>query len=163
VDLDIFQKWQVVLAGDLHSYENCQRNILYPGSPVTTSFHRSRVDTGVIVLDTVSLDHKWHTLELPQLIRKTVGVHDPKPPTDYDHTIYQVEGDMQELGELEDNELIDRKVMRRETDVALMLDKDMDLSQEVSEYLQYILALPQDTIDKALKELQNYANKIEQV
>jgi iron-sulfur cluster repair protein YtfE (RIC family) len=44
-----------------------------------------------------------------------------------------------------------------------MLDKDMDLSQEVSEYLQYILALPQDTIDKALKELQNYANKIEQV
>lgn len=163
VDLDIFQKWQVVLAGDLHSYENCQRNILYPGSPVTTSFHRSRVDTGVIVLDTVSLDHKWHTLELPQLIRKTVGVHDPKPSTDYDHTIYQVEGDMQELGELEDNELIDRKVMRRETDVALMLDKDMDLSQEVSEYLQYILALPQDTIDKALKELQNYANKIEQV
>jgi hypothetical protein len=102
-------------------------------------------------------------LELPQLIRKTVGVHDPKPSTDYDHTIYQVEGDMQELGELEDNELIDRKVMRRETDVALMLDKDMDLSQEVSEYLQYILALPQDTIDKALKELQNYANKIEQV
>ena len=40
VDLNIFNGWDVVLAGDLHSYENCQRNILYPGSPVTTSFHR---------------------------------------------------------------------------------------------------------------------------
>ena len=162
VDLNIFQDWDIVLAGDLHSYENCQLNILYPGSPVTTSFHRHRVDTGVIILDTTTLAHRWHKLELPQLIRKTVGVHDPKPPTDYDHTIYQVEGDMQELGELEDSELIDRKVIKREVDVALMLDSDMTLSQEVSEYLQYILALPPETIDKALKELQNYADKIEQ-
>lgn len=162
VDLNIFQDWNIVLAGDLHSYDNCQLNILYPGSPVTTSFHRSRVDTGVIVLDTVSLEHQWQKLELPQLIRKTVAVTDPKPATSYDHTIYQVEGDMQELGELEDSELIDRKVIKREVDVALMLDSDMSLSQEVSEYLQYILALPPETIDKALKELQNYADKIEQ-
>ena len=162
VDLNIFQNWNIVLAGDLHSYENCQKNILYPGSPVTTSFHRSKVDTGVIILDSDTLEHKWQKLELPQLIRKTVAVSDPKPATDYDHTIYQVEGDMQELGELEDNELIDRKVIKRETDVALMLDQEMSLSEEVGEYLRYILALPEDTVNKVLKELQNYADKIEQ-
>ena len=161
VNLDIFSRWQTVLAGDLHSYENCQRNILYPGSPVTTSFHRNRVDTGVIIFDTVTMEHEWRKLNMPQLIRKTVGVSDPKPPTDFDHTIYQVEGDMQELGELEDSELIDRKVIKRETDVTLILDGEMSLDEEVSEYLRFILQLPETTIEAALKELQNHVDKIE--
>ena len=161
VNLEIFKDWDVVLAGDLHSYENCQLNILYPGSPVTTSFHRQPVDTGVILLDSETLEHKWLKLELPQLIRKTVGVDDPKPSTDYHHTIYQVEGDMQELGQLEDSELIDRKVIKRTTDVELMLSNDMTLIQEVKEYLQYILNLPEDVIERATTELQNHLEKIE--
>jgi DNA repair exonuclease SbcCD nuclease subunit len=161
LDLELFSRWKVVLAGDLHSYENSQKNILYPGSPVTTSFHRHNVDTGVVILDTSSLEHEWRKLQLPQLIRKTVAVHDPKPPTDYDHTIYQVEGDMQELGELEDSELIDRKVIKRDTDSALILDKEMSMSEEIREYLAYILELPEDTIENVLKEFQNHADKIE--
>ena len=161
IDLELFARWKVVLAGDLHSYENSQKNIIYPGSPVTTSFHRHNVDTGVVILDTESLTHEWRKLQLPQLIRKTVAVHDPKPPTDYDHTIYQVEGDMQELGELEDSELIDRKVIKRDTDSALILDKEMSMSEEIREYLAYILELPEDTIEDVLKEFQNYADKIE--
>jgi DNA repair exonuclease SbcCD nuclease subunit len=161
IDLELLARWDLVLAGDLHSYENCQKNILYPGSPVTTSFHRHAVDTGVIILDTKALTHEWRKLQLPQLIRKTVAVHDPKPPTDYDHTIYQVEGDMQELGELEDSELIDRKVIKRDTDSALILDKEMSMSEEIREYLAYILDLPETTIENVLKEFQNYADKIE--
>lgn len=161
VNLDIFNKWNIVLAGDLHSYENSQRNILYPGSPVATTFHREAVSTGIILLDDETLEHSWLKLEVPQLIRKTVGVNDPKPSTPYHHTIYQVEGDMQELGNLEDSDLIDRKVLKRETDTALLLDKDMSLNEEVSEYLRYILKLPDSTIDQALQELQNYADKFE--
>jgi hypothetical protein len=107
------------------------------------------------------LDHVWLKFSLPQLIRKTVGVADPKPATDYDHTIYQVEGDMQELGELEDSDLIDKKVIKRETDSALMLDPEMSLTEEVKEYLTYILELPDETVESVLKELQNYAEKIE--
>ena len=162
MDLSLFDRWKLVLAGDLHSYENCQKNILYPGSPVTTSFHRNNVDTGVIVLDTISLEHEWRKLKLPQLIRKTVNVNDPKPATDYDHTIYQVEGDMQELGELEDSDLIDRKVIKRDTDSALILDPEMSMAEEVKEYLTYILELPETTIENVLKEFQNYAEKINQ-
>jgi DNA repair exonuclease SbcCD nuclease subunit len=161
MDLELFASYDVVLAGDLHSYENSQKNILYPGSPVTTSFHRHNVDTGVILLDTNTLEHEWRKLQLPQLIRRTVAVHDPKPPTDYDHTIYQVEGDMQELGELEDSELIDRKVIKRDSDSALILDKEMSISEEIREYLAYILELPDATIENVLKEFQNYADKIE--
>ncbi len=161
VNLDIFKDWNIVLAGDLHSYENSQKNILYPGSPVTTSFHRELVDTGVLLLDTETLTHQWIRLELPQLIRKTVSASDPKPPTEYHHTIYQVEGDLQELGELEDSDLIDKKVIKRSTDVQLMLDNDMTLVEEVKEYLQYILELPRETIDKAILEIQNNLDKIE--
>jgi DNA repair exonuclease SbcCD nuclease subunit len=161
VDLELFKRWDVVLAGDLHSYENSQLNILYPGSPYTTSFHRQQVDTGAIILDADTLTHVWLKFSLPQLIRKTVGVADPKPATDYDHTIYQVEGDMHELGELEDSDLIDRKVIKRDTDSALMLDPEMSLTEEVKEYLTYILELPDQTVEAVLKEMQNYAEKIE--
>lgn len=162
VDLSIFDRWQTVLAGDLHSYENSQRNILYPGSPVTTSFHRSTVDTGSILFNTKDHTHVWLKLELPQLIRKTVGVHDPKPQTPYHHTIYEIEGDMQELAELENSDLIDKKVIKRATESALILDPNMSLSEEVSEYLTFILKLPPETVESVLKEMQNYADKFEQ-
>ena len=119
VDLEIFNRWGVVLAGDLHSYENSQRNILYPGSPYTTSFHRSRVDTGAILLDADSLEHTWLKFNLPQLIKRTITVDETPVPTDFDHTIYEVQGDMQELGDLADSELIASKVIRRDTDSAL--------------------------------------------
>lgn len=161
VNLDIFDRWKVVLAGDLHSYENCQRNILYPGSPVTTSFHRNSVDTGVIVLDTDTLEHEFIKLKLPQLLRKTVGVNDPKLPTDFDHTIYEVEGSLDELSTLEDSELIDKKVTKRDTDVALILDNSMSLTQEVREYLEFIMQLPEATIEKVLKVFHDYESKIE--
>ena len=159
VDLDIFNRWQVVLAGDLHSYENSQRNILYPGSPYTTSFHRSRVDTGAILLDADSLEHTWLKFNLPQLIKRTIAADETPVATDFDHTIYEVQGDMQELGDLADSELIASKVLKRDTDSALMLDAEMTLDAEVREYVTYILELPEPTVDKVLKEMQNHAEK----
>ncbi len=159
VDLDIFNRWKVVLAGDLHSYDNCQRNILYPGSPATTSFHRNRVDTGVIILDSSTLEHTWHKLELPQLIRKTIKVGEEMPATDYDHTIYEIEGDMSELGTMQDSELIDKKIVKRDTDTALILDPELSIEEEVAEYLRYVLQLNDQAIDKVLEELNNYADK----
>ena len=163
VDLDIFNRWDIVLAGDLHSYENSQRNILYPGSPYTTSFHRSPVDTGAIILDATTLTHEWRQFKLPQLLKRTVSAQEAATSataTDFDHTIYEVQGDMQELGELEDSELIASKVIKRDTDSALMLDPEMTLDAEVKEYLTYILELPEPTIDKVLQEMQNHADKL---
>lgn len=162
VDLNIFSRWDKVLAGDLHSYENSQLNILYPGSPYTTSFHRNPVDTGAILLDTDTMDHEWLKFTLPQLIKRTITAEEAQSaqPTDFDHTIYEVQGDMQELGSLEDSELIASKVIRRETDSALLLEPDMTLDQEVKEYLTYILELPELTVDKVLQEMQNHVEKL---
>jgi DNA repair exonuclease SbcCD nuclease subunit len=163
VDLDIFKQWDIVLAGDLHSYENSQRNILYPGSPYTTSFHRSPVATGAIILDTDTLSHEWRQFALPQLLKKTITAEEAATSanaTEFDHTIYEVQGDMQELGDLQDSELIASKVIKRDTDSALMLDPEMSLDQEVKEYLTYILELPEPTVDKVLQEMQNHADKL---
>ncbi len=160
VNLEIFDQWDMVLAGDLHSYDNCQRNILYPGSPVTTSFHRNLVDTGLIVVDTDTFSHVWKKIEVPQLIRKTVKAGEPMVATDYHHTVYEVEGDMSELSGVEDNELIDKKIVKRETDTALILAPELTLSEEVSEYLRYVLNLNEDAIEKALKELKDNEHKL---
>ena len=160
MDLDLFNRWDVVLAGDLHSYENSQRNILYPGSPCTTSFHRNVVDTGVIILDSETLTHSWVKLQLPQLIRKTIQAGDDMPATDYHHTIYEIEGDMAELGALADSSLIDKKVVKRETDTALILDPKMTIQEEVREYLSYILQLSDNTVEDVLHVLNNNMNKI---
>lgn len=156
VPLELFDRWKVVLAGDLHSYENSQRHIIYPGSPITTSFHRNRVDTGVILFDTDTLVHRWVKLDLPQLIRKTIKAGEPMPPGERDHVIYEVEGDMSELADMENSELVDKKVVKRESDTALILDPNMTISEEISEYLRYILNLNEDSIKAVLKELNHY-------
>jgi DNA repair exonuclease SbcCD nuclease subunit len=161
VPIERFQQWRAVLAGDLHSYENCQANILYPGSPATTSFHRGVVDTGVIIFDLDTLEHVWHKLNLPQLIRRTILAGEPAPQTPYHHTIYEVEGDLSQLSQLQDSELIDRKVVKRNSDTALMLDSEMTLAEEVREYLLYILQLPEETANKALMLLNSLEHKLQ--
>lgn len=152
VDLGLFDRWDIVLAGDLHSYDNSQRNILYPGSPITTSFHRNIVETGVIILDTNTLEHTWHKLDMPQLIRKTIKAGEPMPKTEYHHTIYEVEGDMTELSSMENSELLDKKLVKKETDTSLILTKDMSIRDEVEEYLRYILQINDNSVIEILKE-----------
>lgn len=155
VDLDMFNSWDIVFAGDLHSHSNCQRNIVYPGSPVTTSFHRNLVDTGVIILDNETKKWDWVKIEVPQLIRKTIKVGEPMVATGYHHTVYEVEGDMSDLHLVEESDLIDKKISKRNNDTALILDRDMTIEQELSEYLEYILQIPVDSIEKVLKEFKD--------
>jgi DNA repair exonuclease SbcCD nuclease subunit len=161
IPLEKLSRWKVVLAGDLHSYENSQANILYPGSPATTSFHRSLVTTGCIIFDCDTLSHAFHELDVPQLLRKSVKVGDPTPATDYHHTVYDLEGTLDELAAVEDNELVDKKVTKRTTDAALILDPKLSLAEEVKEYLTFILEMKEEAIDDVLKEFAGYATRIE--
>ncbi len=162
IPLELLDRWKVVMAGDLHSHENSQRNIIYPGSPVTTSFHRNTVETGVSLLDTDTLGHTWIPLKLPQLLRKTIKAGEDMPATDYHHTIYEVEGDMAELSNMENHELLDKKVVKRDTDTTLILGSELTIEQEVEEYLRYVLQLNDTAILAALKELSECMVKIEQ-
>ncbi len=150
IDLDQLKRWELVIAGDLHSHSNSQDNIVYPGSPVTTSFHRNPVDTGVLLFDSTTLNWSWLKLKLPQLIRQTVGHPDQMIETHYHHTIYELEGDVSELVKVDkDNKLLDKKLIKRYNDSALILTPEMTLEEELAEYLQFILGLN----DKKVKEV----------
>lgn len=151
INLDLFDNWKMVLAGDLHSTDNSQHNILYPGSPVTTSFHRGMVDTGVCVVDISTYLYEFKALGLPQLLRKTIRAGEDIIPDDYHHVVYEIEGDMSELATVADNELIDKKVVKRAVDTSLILSPDMSIEQEIIDYLTFILELPEETIGRTLK------------
>lgn len=160
IDLDLIADFPVVYLGDLHSHSNCQRNMVYPGSPMVTSFHRHRVQTGYLIID--GGDHRtwsWAEFKLPQLIRKTVTDPSEMVATEYDHTIYELEGDVVDLAKIKDSELLDKKLVKRNSDTSLILHKDMTIKDELAEYLTYILELPEDKVQKAVGVFHDYAAK----
>ena len=157
VDLDRFKDFPVVYAGDLHAHSNTQKNIVYPGSPMTTSFHREIVKTGYLI---ISFDNiwQWHEFNLPQLIRKTITSEDEMIPTDYHHTIYEIEGDVADLATVKNSELLDKKVVKRSSESTLNL-KDMTIDEELIEYFTAILNLPDDKIKNIMGVFSDYSKE----
>jgi hypothetical protein len=80
-------------------------------------------------------------------------------PTNYHHTIYEIEGDIQELASVENTELLDKKVVKRNSEASLIIEKDMTLDEELVEYLKYILELPEEKISNILGTYNDYAQK----
>jgi DNA repair exonuclease SbcCD nuclease subunit len=157
IPLEWLDKFPVVFAGDLHSHSNTQRNIVYPGSPMTTSFHRSEVDTGYILIDK-DWSWKWKAFDLPQLLRKTVSDPSEMIPTDFHHTIYELEGNIKDLSKIENSDLLDKKLVKRSSDTALVLDKKMSISDELAEYLRYIQELPEQEIESIMEVFNEYSS-----
>ena len=143
IPLDWLKKFPVVFAGDLHSHKNTQQNIVYPGSPMTTAFHRSRTSgsNGYLSIDTTNWTWEWADFELPQLIRKTITDKSDMVATDFDHTIYELEGSLDSVSGKVNSELLDKKIVRRSSEATLVLNDKMELSEELLEYLNFILEL----------------------
>jgi len=167
VDLERFDKYKTVFAGDLHAHENTQRNIVYPGSPMNTSFHRNIVKTGYLVIDT-NTHHfdedwcwTWHQFDLPQLIRKTVEDPNEMEQTDFHHTIYELTGDVQDLAKVKNSDLLDKKVVKREMEATLDLQADMTMSDELALYLKEIMALDETKIRNIMGVFNDYSSEIE--
>ena len=161
VDLDIFEDFPVVFAGDLHSHSNTQRNIVYPGSPMTTSFHRNLVKTGYLLINEQDWSWMWEEFKLPQLIRKTVTSSEEMTATVFNHTIYEVEGDIQDLAGVKNSELLDKKVVKRKSEASLIMDKEMTIQEELVEYLTYILEINPDKIPDIIGTYNDYTSNIE--
>jgi len=153
VDLKRFDKFKTVFAGDLHAHENTQRNIVYPGSPMTTSFHRNEVKTGYILIDD-DWSWTWHEFNLPQLIRKTVDNVDEMVQTEWHHTIYEIEGDVQDLAKVKNSDLLDKKVVKRETEATLDLE-NLTMEEELVKYLTEILKI--EKTDSIVRVFNDYS------
>jgi DNA repair exonuclease SbcCD nuclease subunit len=161
IDLDLLADFPVVFAGDLHAHSNTQRNIVYPGSPMTTSFHRAKVKTGYLLINERDWSWMWEEFKLPQLIRQTVSDPNDMVATDYDHTIYEIEGDIHDLAAIKNSDLLDKKVVKRNTEASLIIHKDMTIEQELVEYLTHILEISPDKIPAILGTYNDYASNVE--
>lgn len=157
IPLEWLERFPVVFAGDLHSHANTQRNIVYPGSPMTTSFHRTESFNGCILINS-DWSYKWVDLKLPQLIRKTVKSEEEMIKTEFDHTIYEIEGNIKDLSNI-NSELLDKKIVTKKSDVALVLDPSMSIEQELREYLLYIQELTDEQTFNVIRVF-NEHNKI---
>tara|TARA_R100001015_G_C4634358_1_gene200730 strand:- start:4887 stop:5840 length:954 start_codon:yes stop_codon:yes gene_type:complete len=157
VDLDRFNPFPVVFAGDLHSHSNTQRNIVYPGSPMTTSFHRDLVKTGYLLIDEDNdSSWEWGEFMLPQLLRKTVDNESDMQPTMFHHTIYEIEGDVADLANVKNSELLDKKVVKRSSEATLNL-KNLTIEEELVEYMSAILNLTDDRIKQIMGVFNDYS------
>lgn len=147
VDLEKFNEYTKVFAGDLHSVTNSQRNILYPGSPFSTSFHRAipSGSNGLFVIDTSNGSHNWVELHLPQLIREKVTSASNMLATEFHHTIYELEGSMEELALVGNSELLDKKVTN-DISAPPSLNMSGDISEELAEFLVNVKDIPDDDV-----------------
>ena len=161
IDLSLLEDFPIVFAGDLHSHSNTQQNIVYPGSPMTTSFHRNLVKTGYILINENNWEWMWEEFHLPQLIRKTVKSEEDMVPTDFHHTIYEIEGDIQDLATIKNSELLDKKVVVRKSETSLIMSKEMTIQEELMEYLTYILQINEDKVPDIIGTYNDYASNIE--
>jgi DNA repair exonuclease SbcCD nuclease subunit len=156
VDLDRFNPFPVVYAGDLHSHSNTQRNIVYPGSPMTTSFHRDLVKTGYLLINEFDNTWEWNEFDLPQLLRKTIDSEDDMIASEYHHTIYEIEGDVADLANVKNSELLDKKVVRRSSEATLNL-KNLTIEEELVEYMSAILNLTDDKVKQIMGVFNDYS------
>ena len=167
VDLERFDKFKTVFAGDLHAHENTQRNIVYPGSPMSTSFHRNKIKTGYILIEEGHRSNgfdwswKWGEFKLPQLYRKTVTSVDDMIPTDFDHTIYEIEGDVTDLANIKNSDLLDKKLLRKTSESTLALEKEMTIEEELALYFGEVLSLDKNKISKVIGVFSDYSKEVE--
>ena len=160
IDLSLFDRWDTVYAGDLHAHSNSQRNIVYPGSPLSTSFHRSPITNGVLLIESDDNTWEWLDLKLPQLIRKTIDNADDAVPTEYDHTIYEFVGNMSDIHSVDINsDIIDKKIITKQSDTSIAI-QGMSIPEELSLYLIEVLDLKKE-LDDIIGTFNDYTKSIE--
>jgi len=131
VNLGIFDRWKLVLAGDLHSHSNSQRNIVYPGSPLTTSFYRTKPKKGILKVDLDTLGVEFIDLNLPALIKLTVESKDEiTENTTQDFIAYDIVPKLEAIIEAKEDTVF-HKESSREDAILAVLDAEESKKQEV--------------------------------
>ncbi|QFR57718.1 exonuclease subunit 1 [Serratia phage Slocum] len=155
VEPELFKEWGLVVCGDLHSYKNTQTVgdtiFAYPGSPLTTSFHRERTvkTNGAFIVDTDTLELTWIELgDLPQLIRKTITSPDDMVEDAYDRVIYEVTGNVEELRKVKDSELLDKRLNNKVTKDAKLDLTDKTHEEELAIYLEEVQGIEKSSIPR---------------
>lgn len=164
INLERFKEhgYDIVYSGDLHSVDCCQTTpsipLMYPGSPFNISFSREipKQTHGVFIIDTDTATHEWFELtDLPQLVRRTVDSTSKMVADGFHRVVYELVGDVVELGSVENSELLDKKINTGITKDAKLKGLDGNIENEVAAYCTDILGLPSEKTSDLISELHN--------
>ena len=151
INLDYFNSWDLVLAGDLHDYSNSQRNILYPGSPVNTHYMKGLATKGYLSVDTETLEHKFVELELPQLIRKEIESEADAIEDGFHHYEFIIKGSQQELATVTSSKIKKKLTSVEKSDAKLNLTTTSTISEELELYFKEVLKFEEPRVQKILQ------------
>ena len=156
IDLDSFEGWDTVYAGDLHSHKMSQRNIVYPGSPANTTFRRSEGSgtNGILIIDTEVNEWDFVDLDMPQLIKATVTREEDIVPTYPNHTMYELIGAETSVSKVEHKELVAKKVSNVEIENGGLHLNSGSVQDELAEYLN---------LKKGIKDASPYVSLMEEI
>ena len=124
-------------------------------SIIIPSRTRDIVKTGYLLINDDST-WEWGEFTLPQLLRKTVDNENDMQPTMFHHTIYEIEGDVADLANVKNSELLDKKVVRRSSEATLNL-KNLTIEEELVEYMSAILNLTDDKVKQIMGVFNDYS------
>jgi len=88
---------------------------------------------------------------VPQLIRKTVSNPDDMIRTEFNHTIYELTGNVLDLAKIDkDSELLDKKIIQNEQPASLDLT-NLTMEEELEKYLTEITNLSKPEVQEVLE------------
>ena len=156
-DFEKLRPWPLILLGDIHfNHRYLDYPAYYCGSPLNVTFDRDETKKyGVNVIDYV--DHQnysvdFKVLNLPKLVRRTVEVNDNLEEGGYDHVIYEVTGNLDELSKVKDSKLLDKKIAYKPNEDSKLNLKDKTIVEELTLYLEHIkTGNPKAIIDEFLE------------
>jgi len=82
-------------------------------------------------------------------------------PTMFDHTIYEIEGDVTDLANVKNSELLDKKLLRKTSESTLALQKEMSIEEELALYFTEVLNLDKTKISKIIGVFNDYSKEVE--
>ena len=150
-DFSRLSPWGLCLLGDLHfNHRYGDTNCYYPGSPLNTTFDRDdEREYGVDLYDYHSdgtFDRRFHNLNLPKLIRRTIAAGEPMPTDAKNHVIYEVKGSLDELAKIENTALLDKKMVEKPADDSTLDLKGKTIYEELEIYLNHIKVVDVETV-----------------
>ena len=78
-------------------------------------------------------------------------------PTEYDYTVYELEGSIVDLMGMENMDLLDKKVNNVVTKDSKLELKTLSLNAQMQLYLKEIHHLPEETISRLIRRFNKYA------
>ena len=149
--------WKLILCGDLHfNHKYKDFPLYYPGSPMNTSFDRTDDrEYGVNIITGTVDDYevRFVDLNLPRLLRKTISNKEEMIADPVNHVVYEVVGSVDQLAKIENSELLDKRIVKKNDSKSVLELEGLSLTEELEKYLIHANVEDTEAVMKTFKDL----------